>query len=356
MNALQPQAPRRSTGARRWAVQRERGSRVMLRIMFWIIWSLGWWGGHILLYPITLYYFLTSASARAASRDYLPRVLGRPVTNRDVLRHIFIFASVILDRAFLLSGRHAGYHIDVQGLEAVSHSVDRGQGCVLLGAHFGSFDVLREVGRTAPVRVRPLMYRGHGAIMTRMLEALDPALAADIIEIGRPDTMLRAQQSVAQGEIVGILADRAPGDNELVEVPFLGGSAPFPTGPFVFAGLLKVPVVLFYGIRTGPRRYLVRFEPFAEQLLLRRATRRQDLRGLVARYASRIEAICRAHPYNWFNFYPFWESSTDATQQENRKRGRADGNGLRDRDGAAADGEIGGCTDTGERPTRGLAQ
>ena len=26
----------------------------------------------------------------------------------------------------------------------------------------------------------------------------------------------------------------------------------------------------------------------------------------VQRYAARLEGICRAHPYNWFNFYDFW--------------------------------------------------
>jgi predicted LPLAT superfamily acyltransferase len=187
---------------------------------------------------------------------------------------------------------------------------------VLLGAHFGSFDVLRVVGRAAPVRVRPLMYSRHWGAMTRLLEALDPALATAIIEIGRPDTMLRVQESVARGEIVGMLADRAPGESRgesrLVEVPFLGAPASFPAGPFVLAGLLEVPVIVFYGIRTGPRRYCVRFEPFAERLALHRATRQQDLRDWIARYAAGLATACRAHPFNWFNFYPFWETPAHA--------------------------------------------
>ena len=27
----------------------------------------------------------------------------------------------------------------------------------------------------------------------------------------------------------------------------------------------------------------------------------------VARFAASLEERCRAHPFNWFNFYPFWE-------------------------------------------------
>nr|WP_294508752.1 acyltransferase [uncultured Rhodopila sp.] len=292
---------------RDWASQRERGSKALSRLMLWITLTLGWRAGTLLLYPITGYFFLASPAVRAASRDYLVRALGRKVSGGDVVRHLFTFASVILDRVFLLSGRLRGFAIEVQGLETLTAILGRGEGCVLLGAHVGSFDVLRSVGRDAPVAVRPLMYREHWGAMTPMLEALDPALAAAIIEIGRPDTMLRVQEAVAKGEIVGILADRAPAERRFVAAQFLGATAYFPAGPIVVAGLLGAPVVVFHGVRTGPRHYLVRFEPFADRLVLKRATRQQDLTDAVGRYAASLETVCRAHPFNWFNFYPFWE-------------------------------------------------
>jgi predicted LPLAT superfamily acyltransferase len=297
---------------RDWASQRERGSKALLRLMVWITLTLGWRAGTALLFPITGYFFVASPAARAASRDYLARVLDRPASGRDVLRHMFTFACVILDRVFLLSGRLRGFAIDVRGLEALTAILGRGQGCVLLGAHVGSFDVLRAVGRDAPVAVRPLMYREHWGAMTPLLEALDPELASAIIEIGRPDTMLRVQESVARGEIVGILADRAPAERRLVAARLLGATAHFPAGPFVVAGLLGAPVVVFHGVRTGPRRYQVRFEPFADRLVLKRATRQQDLENAVAKYAASLETVCRAHPFNWFNFYPFWEKPDHA--------------------------------------------
>ena len=251
---------------RDWASKRERGSKALLKLMLWFALTLGWRAGTALLFPITGYFYVASPGARAASRDYLGRVLGRPATGADILRHLFIFASVILDRVFLLSGRLRGFAIDVQGLETLTTILARGRGCVLLGAHVGSFDVLRVVGRDAPVAVRPLMYREHWGAMTPMLEALDPALASAIIEIGRPDTMLRVQESVARGEIVGILADRAPAERRFVAAPFLGAAAYFPAGPFVVAGLLGAPVVVFHGVRTGPRSYQVRWTEQTQDL------------------------------------------------------------------------------------------
>jgi predicted LPLAT superfamily acyltransferase len=300
----------------RWTDQKERGSPALLRLMAKLTLALGWRFGRAMLVPITCYFFVALPRARASSRRYLSRCLGRPAAHTEVWRHLFVFASVILDRVFMLADRMESFQVDTQGLDILRRLHAKGTGCVLLGAHFGSYDVLRVIGRSAPVRVRPLMYRDHWGATTHLLETLDPALADAIIEIGRPDTMLRVQESVSTGEIVGILADRAPAKDRFIQAPFFGQPAPFPTGPFVVAALTQVPVILFYGVRTGPRRYAIRFELFAERLSLNRATRQADLACAISRYARNLEAACRASPFNWFNFYDFWAAPSERTQDE----------------------------------------
>ncbi len=289
-----------------WARQRERGSRLLLRLMLWITLHLGWTIARGLLFVITCYFFLTSGRARAASRDFLGRVLGRPASPRDEFRHIFAFASVIMESVFLLAGRTSRFRINIEGLESLTASLAKGRGCILLGAHLGSFEVMRTIARASPVTVRPLMHRRNIRVIA-LLQALDPALADAVIELGTPGAMLQVKEALARGEIVGMLADRALGEQKLIQARFLGSLAPFPAGPLVVAAKLGAPTVLFYGIRTGPRRYTVQFEPFADRITLHRATRSADLEAWVARFAASLEEQCRAHPFNWFNFYPFWE-------------------------------------------------
>lgn len=295
------------TGAH-WARQRERGSRTLLRLMLWIALHLGWVTARALLVVITLYFFFTSTRARAASRDFLGRVLNRPATARDEFRHIFAFASVILESVFLLSGRSRRFHIDVEGLDCLQDALAKRRGCVLLGSHLGSFEVLRAVARTSPVAVRPVMLRRNLQVMD-LLETLDPALAGAVIELGTPQAMLHVREALTRGEIVGMLADRAPGEQKLIETPFCGSPALFPAGPLLVAARLDAPILLFYGLRTGARRYLVQFEPFAERIVLRRPVQLNDLRPWVVRFAASLESRCRAYPFNWFNFYPFWQRS-----------------------------------------------
>ncbi len=289
-----------------WAAQPERGSAGLLRAALWLLTRAGWRFGQALLVPITAWFLLTSGTARAASRDYLRRVLGRPARWWEVARHFHTFACAVLDRVFLLSGRLGGFRIRTKGLEHVASVLSRGQGCILLGAHLGSFEVLRSIAQNAPVPVWALMYRRNAGAMTRLLDRLCPDICTSVIEVGDTASMIRAHECVERGEIVGILADRAPPGHRMVLAPFLGSPAAFPAGPFILASTLGVPVVLFHGVRLGPRRYAVRFEPFADCVTLRRANRDADLHGWVGRYAAMLERACRAHPYNWFNFFPFW--------------------------------------------------
>ncbi|MGH7101590.1 MAG: hypothetical protein ACREFJ_04255 [Acetobacteraceae bacterium] len=289
-----------------WWEQRERGSLLLQRLMIWIAFHLGWPAARALLVGITAYFFVTSACSRRASAEFLRRATSRPARMLDVFRHLHAFAATLLESTFLLARRTEHFRITVEGLDMLIAALAKGRGSVLLGAHFGSFEVLRAVARDAPVAVHPVMYRRATGRLARTLAALDPALAAAIIDLGTPEAVLSMREAVQRGEIVAMLADRTVGTEKRVSADFLGAPAEFPAGPLIVTAHLDAPVLLFWGIRTGPRRYTVVFEPFAERIVLRRGARADDLRLWVGRYAAKLEARCRANPFNWFNFFPFW--------------------------------------------------
>ena len=297
-----------------WSAQRECGGGWVTRAAVWL--ALRGGVGAVLVWVGTGWFLLRSGGARRASRDYLGRVLGRPAGVWDVARHFHAFACGVLDRVLLLGGRDEGFAIETSGIELILEAVAGGRGCILLGAHLGSFEVLRTVARAAPVPVWALMYRRNAGALTPLLDRLAPGVRARVLEIGDTASMIRARECVERGEIVGILADRAPeglpegekaGGQRAVRVPFLGAGAAFPSGPFVLAAMLGAPVISFCAVRTGRRRYRVVFEPFADRVELRRASRAADLRAVVGRYAAVLERRCRAYPYQWFNFFAFWE-------------------------------------------------
>ena len=302
-----------------WLKQRERGGAA-LRLMAWIARHAGWGFSHALLYPVTAYFLLSApARQREAMRRFQRRALGRAPGWRDLWRPYFAFAATMLDRVYLLRGETARFHITVSGLEALDARIAEGRGCVLLGAHLGSFTAMRALADDGiadgggkggcPVEVMAFMYEANAKLANAVFAALSPEKAEMVVPLGRPDSMLRAKECLERGGLVGILADRRPavGEDRVVPVPFLGATAPFPAGPHILAAVLRAPVMLAFGIWRGPRRYEILFEPFADQVVLNRATREADLQAVAQRYAARLEQVARAHPENWFNFYDFWE-------------------------------------------------
>ncbi|MEO5622302.1 MAG: acyltransferase, partial [Dokdonella sp.] len=87
---------------------------------------------------------------------------------------------------------------------------------------------------------------------------------------------------------------------------FFGAPAAFPVAPFLLGAVLKVPILLCFGMYHGGNRYDLYFEMFSEQLNLPRRARTAELRNVVQRYAARLEHHVRQDPYNWFNWHDFW--------------------------------------------------
>jgi len=274
-----------------------------MRLALWLMLKLGRAFGRLLLYPICAYFVLFSSRARRASAQYLRRVLGR---RGNVFRHYHSFATTILDRAYFLSGRSRHFEVALHDPED-TQALMRRRGCILLGSHLGSFEVLRarsDAERIPPVNM--LMYVDNAGKLNSVLRALAPELEARVIPLGSPDALLRVHECLERGEIVGMLGDRAWRNERTCACDFLGAPAKFPLGPMLIAGLVQAPVVLFFGLYRGARRYEIRLEPFADAIALERRDREASARPWVERYARRLEHHCRAAPYNWFNFYDFW--------------------------------------------------
>ena len=290
-----------------WANRAERGHTFVIRCSVRLALALGRPAAWLLLHAVSLYFLAVSAADRAGSRLYLRKVLGREPGLADIFRHFHSFATTILDRVYLLNGQYGRYDVRVHGEEIVAGMLARGEGCLLLGAHFGSFEIVRFVGHAARApRVTLVMYQQGTKTLNAALNAINPDLAMRVIALGTIDSMLQLERALADGEFVGILGDRIIGDESTVTRPFLGVSARFPDGAFRIAALLRRPVVTMFGIYRGGSRYDIHFEVLADMSGVERADRERAIGDALQRYVARLEHYCRLSPYNWFNFYDYW--------------------------------------------------
>ena len=294
--------------AARWAERRERGSLALRRRMARFSLRVRRRPGRLVLYVITAYYFLFAPRARRASRGYLTRALGRRPRPSERFRHVLAFATTIHDRVYLLAERFDPFDLEIRGETLVRELLARGRGGVLLfGAHLGSFEITRAIGRRAAIPVVMAAHTRNARKINAALAAINPEAATGVVPVGEdPLALLEVERLLAQGVSVGILADRTPRTQASETVTFLGAPARFPTGPFRAAAVLGRPVLLMVGLYLGANRYRVVFEPLADFTDVPRAARAAAVRAAIQRYAAALERHCREQPYNWFNFYDFW--------------------------------------------------
>jgi predicted LPLAT superfamily acyltransferase len=289
------------------------------RFAIWLIRAIALHGGRRLarlcLYPITGYFYLRRGPERRASAQYLQRVFGRPATRWQVLRHIHAFAATILDRVFLLAHGERPFELETQGLDLLDQRIAQGRGVLLFGSHQGSFEALRAIGARRPqMPLRVVLDKQKTPAMTELLEALAPEVGACVIDAARDGTSIALAMAEAcqQGAVVAMLADRGRGHEVLRRADLLGSPAPFPISPWLLAHTLQTPVVLCFGLYLGGNRYRLVFEPFSDKVEIPRHDRAQALDALIARYAQRLEHYIQVAPYNWFNFYDFWQDTPAA--------------------------------------------
>lgn len=302
-----PVSPQHATEEPVWMQHEERGSFVLLQLMRRISLFFGRRISRAVVYLIAAYFLLAVPKARATSRDYLGRVLQRRPGWRDLYLHILAFASTIHDRFYLLNGQQKLFDIRVHGDDALIRLQAQDQGALLFGAHMGSFEVLLEHGRAHQFRSSLAMYPENARQLNQTLAAINPDALAGIIALGQFDSMLMIHHKLESAHLVGVLADRAAGPDQYIRLPFLGTPARFPTGPFRMASMLGYPVYFMAALYCGGNRYEVHFELLTEARKVPRAEREAAVRETLEKYVAALERHCRARPYNWFNFFDFWE-------------------------------------------------
>jgi predicted LPLAT superfamily acyltransferase len=308
-----------------WTAERERSNLWVLRLMRWIAITAGRPLSRCVLHPITLYFLLVNGKARRASLRYLDRVLGRPARWTDVYRHIFRFASTVLDRVYFLQERFGQFEMSSTGADAIHTPLDMGEGVMLVGAHLGSFEALRASAQGRGARVAMLMYEDNARLINATLAAVAPKAQLHTIALGRAGAMLSLRRWLDEGGIAGLLADRTlPGQSErsrTTSLPFLGQPARFSDGPFRLAAMLRRRVVFMAGLYHGGNRYELRFVELADfrpESPAHGIDVDQRVRDALQSYVSLLETLCHESPYNWFNFFDFWADDASVSKPASR--------------------------------------
>ncbi|EPQ3464104.1 glycosyltransferase family 2 protein [Klebsiella aerogenes] len=305
-----------------WARQREVKGLWGMRLMLLVWRLLGRKAFSLLLYPVVGVYWLTAATARRASQQWITRVREQLAARQMPLpptltsyRHFLRFGEAMLDKIASWRGELQFGHDVVFAAgaeEALNISDPRGK--LLLVSHLGDVEACRALAQLQGSKtINALVFSENAQRFKQIMTEMAPQAGLNLIPVNDigPETAILLQEKLDRGEWIAIVGDRIAvnpqrgGEWRICWSRFMGQAAPFPQGPFILAAILRCPVNLLFALRQQGKLRIY-CEPFANPLLLPRADRQQALQHNIDRYAERLEHYALQSPLDWFNFFDFW--------------------------------------------------
>ncbi|WLS77503.1 glycosyltransferase [Erwinia pyri] len=306
-----------------WAGIKERKGRSGLRFMLWVYQLFGRGVFTLLLWPVIGFYWLTGGPQRAASRQWIKHIRQyarqqhRSLPGRvNSFHHYLRFGESMLEKIASWRGDlRWGKEIDFAPGAEEAIAGGKPGGRLILASHLGDIEACRALAQqVSGLVINALVFTDNAQRFRQVMDEIAPEASRHVMpvtEIG-PETAILLQQKLDAGEWIAIVGDRTAvnrqrgGVRRVIWSEFLGKPAPFPQGPFVLAAALRCPVLLMFALREEGKLRL-HCEPFADPLVLPRATRQQALQQAVDRYAGRLAHHALIAPLDWFNFFDFWQ-------------------------------------------------
>lgn len=222
-----------------------------------------------------------------------------------ILVSYYRFGQTIIDKVAILNGMANRYKFDFDCYSEFLSVLNSGKGVTIIGGHVGCWEVgapfFEDYGRKLNIvmydaeyqRIKETIEKNVGSKNYKVIPLTEDSL----------ESILRIKCAVDAKEYVCFQGDRYMSDKNVIRACFMGADALFPSGPFLVASRLRVPVVFYYAMREKGMRYRFFFK--VVEPIERKAKQKPEL-VLFEQYKNELELIVSKYPQQWFNFYQFW--------------------------------------------------
>ena len=196
--------------------------------------------------------------------------------------------------------------VSIEGRENLDKALARGQGVILVSAHFGNFPLL--LGRLAVegYKAGGIMKPMHDAKMEKIfLEKREKYGVRTIYSHPRNTCVSNTISALRNNELLFIPIDQNFGTGG-VFVDFFGKKAATATGPVILAQRTKAALIPCFILRQPDDKHKIIFEP---ELKLEEGKDHQDFILVnIQRLTNIIESYIRKYPAEWGWIHRRWKS------------------------------------------------
>lgn len=251
---------------------------------------------------VAFYFLFAAPAATRSSYRYFRKRLGysRFKSVVSAYKSYYSFAKVLCDKMALLTGHNTHYTFNFDGKHHLQKMADDGNGGILISAHMGNWEVASQLLSGLGVKVNVVMMDAEYDQIKDYVSSVVGERQYNIIPVKQDMShIFGISNALINKEFICIHGDRFTEDAKVMGIEFLGGQAYFPTGPFAISKRLKVPATYVYAMKeTDSHYHFYATEPF---------TFEHSLREFLESYAKELEKKVHQYPYQWFNYYDFWQ-------------------------------------------------
>ena len=259
------------------------------------------------LLPVKLFYFFFIPKSHDGAKQFFCNVFPGIAAWKLLVfsyKRVSSFADSLLDKVYLQVGGGKGFSVDFPGTKNVLDALELNRGVIVLSAHIGTWEVASRFFSRLQRKVSVIVYEAERPEIKQIQRHLagSEELPFTFIYINEPvEAIIRIKNALNRNEIVVMHGDRTMGKG--IERSFFGKKAVFPTLPYSIAAKTGSPIVVAFCVRLKSRMYRTVTYPFYTVM---DDTSESIVQGL-QHYCSRLEEIIREYPFQWYNFYRFWD-------------------------------------------------
>ena len=284
----------------------------------------------IIAFPVGFFYFLFSGRAKTESSRFLkkiaplaedPKISKKCLSFFGPLRHIISFSLAIVERIQSWGGKYyvKDVHLNNDDIGELKYLLESGQGAFLIFSHLGNAELLRgllnmeKIGISRKIPVTAIMDMKVGPNFISIINELNPQSGMGVIDANGlgAHTAVLLEEKIASGGLVMATGDRTSIGGKNIMLPFLGKQASFPSGIFYLAALMNAPIYFIFCLRRKAlslkpeycmhvHRSRLSFDCPRKERLIRNSL-------LVESFSLLLEKYCKENPFQWYNFYDFWQ-------------------------------------------------
>lgn len=276
-----------------------RGGIQGYKIFVFLIKNFGLNAAYFILAFVSAYFIVAAPKSTKAIYLYLRKIheFSRLKSGIGVYRTYYVFGQTLIDKIAIGAGQKSKFRYKFDGRENLESLTDRGG--VILSAHLGNWEVAGFLLGDINLKTNILMYQAEHEKIQSFLKNVMTEYEMKIIPIKEDlSHIIKLSSVLRNGEVVCIHGDRFMDGSRTVKRKVMGHEARFPLGPFRIASSLNAPSTMAYSFREKNKTYQLSASPIQEP------TKNPEL--LIDNYVELLEAKMRRYPYQWFNFYDFW--------------------------------------------------